>query len=321
MKKILGLLALIFILSCDDGEMSFKTFNFGTGNPSICGDSNILYKINGTEVLILDLSAAGIVNSATPPGEPRLITLGSGNTITYRNYSDTPTANVICSFPAPSTPSVREEWTGTGTIQIETVAVRNNSNILTGFSHKITLVDVSFSKDGKTTRIVDNDMGSIVIPLGYTFTFGSETDIFARTCPENNLVFRRNTRETVILDFPAGTFPSTVSDTPLDIDLSNLTDDREVYFQVFDGTIADAHVCDVIRPVSPNVIKRFAATSGTVRIFTENAPGGGTAIRHRIYLRNVVFANVSNINESFNIADVVAIPDDNGYVFGILPGQ
>lgn len=320
MKKIFGLIAaLILVMGCDDGEMSFNSFNFSAGTPSLCSQSNIYYKINGSEVLLIDLSETPLTNVATTPGQPRSITIGGGNTITYRNYSDTPSSGSICSFPAPASPTVLEEWTGEGTISVVTTVIRNTSNIVTGYSHKITLVDLSFSKDGETTRIVDNEFGSITIPIGFTFNFGTTDDeLRLRSCPENNLVYKRKSAETLILNLDSERFTGYVAGDTHTIDVATLTDEG-ILFLVYTGSIGDGHICDVIAPTSPTIRERWEAITGTATIITENAPGG-VGLQHKIrFSANMVFEKVSdNSGQTFMISDLATpITGETDYYFGI----
>jgi hypothetical protein len=328
MKKIFGLIAaLILVMGCDDGEMSFNTFDFSNGTTSTCADSDIYYKINGTEVLIINLAGDPLINVATPHDPltdadiPRQITIGSTNTITYRNYDGTPTANSMCSFPAPASPGVLEEWSGVGTIEVITDVVRNSTGQITGFSNKITLRDISFTKDGETTRIVDNEFGSIIVPIGFTFNFGvveEGEDPVAQTCDddENDLIFKRNGREALLLDLDLARFSDNVAGTTETINISDLTDEG-VVFLVYDGTTTIANICDVISPVSPHISERWAATSGTININTVPAPG--SALVHQIRFNNMVFTKVSDLSgQTFTIPDLLNLGAGvTEYYFGV----
>ncbi|AWH86235.1 hypothetical protein HYN59_14450 [Flavobacterium album] len=331
MKKIFGLIALLvlgMVIGCDDGEMTFNSFNFADGTPARCGDSNIYYKINGTEVLMINFGASPLVNVPTPEDAegndiPKMITISGSNTITYRNYSGTPNANTLCSFPAPSSPTVVEEWSGQGTISVITDVIKNNDNIITGYSHKITLVDVSFTKDGETTRIVDNEFGSIITPIGLSFDFitdGNELPT-VRNCPENTLVFERNGREALVLDFAPAMYPATIGQTTT-ITFTNEPDANEILFLVYAGSISNSHICDVISPISPVLTQRWSAISGTAVITSVPPSGvGGAPIEYQIRLNNVVFGKDSDESgETFAISDLVvpADPSNPGeYYFGI----
>lgn len=319
MKKIFGLIAaLILVMGCDDGEMSFNTFNFSSGNPARCGNSSLYYKINGSEVLIIDLSGNPLINVPTADGQPRLVTIGATNTITYRNYDGTPSAAAICNFPAPATPGVIEEWTGEGTIAIETDVVENSSGIVTGYSHKITLVDISFSNDGETTRIVDNEFGSVIVPIGFTFNFGTEvTDLALTDCDENNLIFKRKSREALILNIDQSILADNVVGSTDTINITEL-EDEGVIFLLYDGSITDSHICSVIAPITPNIVERWEATAGTITISTV-AASGGTGVDHKITFTNMVFTKVSDTSgQTFAISDLVAPePGETGYYFGV----
>ena len=319
MKKIFGLIAaLILVMGCDDGEMSFNTFNFSNGNPASCGNSNLYYKINGSEVLIIDLSGSPLINVPTEDGVPRLVTIGSTNTITYRNYDGTPTSASICNFPAPASPGVIEEWSGEGTLSIETDIVENSNGIITGYSHKITLLDISFSRDGKTTRIVDNEFGSVVVPISFTFNFGvEEADLQLKTCTENDLIFKRKAREALILNIDPDVFSDNVAGSTDTINITDL-EDEGVIFLVYDGSITDTHICSVIAPITPNITERWEATAGTITINTV-AASGNTGVNHEITFTNMVFTKVSDTSgQTFAISDlIVPEPGETGYYFGL----
>ncbi|WP_294818548.1 hypothetical protein [uncultured Flavobacterium sp.] len=323
MKKILGLIAaLILMMGCDDGDMSFNTFDFSAGTPSLCAESNIYYKINGSEVLLIDLSGNPLLNVDTQ-GQPRIITIGGNNTITYRNYDGNPAATSICSFPAPASPVVLEEWQGEGTLSVITTVVRNSSSVVTGYSHKITLLDVSFTKNGETTRIADSEFGSVVIPIGFTFDFGTTDDeLSLKSCDENNLVYKRKAREALLLNLDPARFAGYTAGQTNTLNIDDLTNEG-VLFLVYNGSITDGHICDVIAPVAPTITERWEAGSGTIRINTVEVSGGGGALEHRIYFENMVFTKVSDTSgQTFTISDLIApLPGETGYYFGVYQNQ
>ncbi|HYD90274.1 MAG TPA: hypothetical protein VEA37_02165, partial [Flavobacterium sp.] len=100
MKKIFCLIAALSLLSgCDDGDMTFKSFDFSGVTSQSCNNSNIYFKINGEEALILTLSDGALLNEETVDG-PREIAVGSGgNTIIYRDYEGTVTSSMLCATP------------------------------------------------------------------------------------------------------------------------------------------------------------------------------------------------------------------------------
>ena len=139
MKKFLGLVALLLIMGCDDGDMSFDTFDFTDAVAQKCTDGNILYKINGSEVLILDIDPSNFINAEDLQG--KIIPIGTTNKVTYRNYSGTVTnsSGIICTDVPPATPTVIEEWIAVGgSIKIITSKLLDNEGNINGYAHQIT---------------------------------------------------------------------------------------------------------------------------------------------------------------------------------------
>lgn len=319
MKKIFALLASMFLLlGCDDGDMTFKTFNFGTVQAQRCTDRNIIYKANGTEVLILNIDPAVFVNAETGVDAPRVVTLGGEgvNSIIYRNYSSnvsTGANGTLCSEIPPASPTVKEEWIGEGTLAVETNSIVNELGVTTGFSHQIKLVSVRFRRNGEEITINDNLFGSVVTELGYTFNFGTEEEpVMIQEC--NGLVFKRNLEEALILAFDETVFQNVPGETT--IDLANTADGNEVIFNVYDGPITNANICDAIPPISPVVENQWEALSGTVRIITTEDTLNPGMYNHVIRFDNITFQNVTTA-ETFDLFNVVVIENEaEGYLFG-----
>ncbi|WP_159799116.1 hypothetical protein [Flavobacterium sp. MK4S-17] len=310
MKKIFLLIAaMAFLSGCDDGEMTFKTFDFSGANAQRCSDNNLIYKINGTEVLILDIDPSYLVNIPTPEGSPRVVTITTTGTnkIVYRNYSSSLSSNTICSELPPSSPTVRDEWKGDGTVNIITTPKFTDGK-LSAYIHTIRLVDVSFNKDGETIRIVDNSFGEVNSPLGYTFNFNDDANPTpVQRCSQNMMIYKINQSEALMVDIDLSIFNNGVGG-PYEVDLSITTDNNEIIFDKYNGSVTTGNICDVVKPITPVVINRWYAVSGTLKVITENDPVSG-GVLHKIYFANTVFQN--------NNGETILIGDTEDYFFGL----
>lgn len=148
MKRLIVLVASVFMLqACDDGDITLESFNFDTVNVQECSTNDLVFKINGEELLLLNIPASSFANVETPDGSPRIVNVSSTNQIIYRIYSGTVTSSNICATIPPATPVVKKEWNATGgTIEIITDALYASDGItITGYTHNIKFVNVNFS--------------------------------------------------------------------------------------------------------------------------------------------------------------------------------
>lgn len=318
MKKILGLIAvLVLILGCDDGDMTFKTFDFTSAPTDKCPDSDIIFKIKDTEVLILKLSAAALVNVSTfdpVTGEntPRLVDIGtSGSTITYRNYTGKVSKETLCNEIPPASPSVIDEWIGQGKLSITTKETRLDGK-LTGFQHQITLKNITFTKGEETITINENNFGTVDSKFDFTFNFipkGADKPLVKQCDGANGLIYTINGNEALILSLPAGTFP-TVPGTK-SLDLKSLTTISRLIFKVFESTATRDYVCNTI--ITPIVKQTWTAYDGEIIITTKEGAIPGS-LEHEIRLKGVLFRNAKN--ETFKLSEVIP-PSTENYLFGI----
>lgn len=321
MKKILGLIAaLILVLGCDDGDMTFKTFDFTSATAASCADSNILFKIKDTEVLILELSPSALVNVSTldpVTGKDieRLVTItGTGNSITYRNYTGKVSNETLCNEIPPATPSVIDEWKGQGQLSIITRETKLPNGKLTGFQHQITLKNVTFTKGGETITINDNLFGTVDSKLNIVFNFvpqGADKPVVKQCSGTNGLIYTNQLNEALILSLPAGTFPTEPTIKP--IDLKGISNPYLVIFKVFESNVTNDYICNTI--ITPVVKQHWQASSGQLIITTTAGSIPGTLV-HEIRLKDVIFSNVKNQNETFKLSDVIPASTEN-YLFGI----
>ncbi|MNJ95190.1 hypothetical protein D3C87_128970 [compost metagenome] len=318
MKKIFGLIAaLILVLGCDDGDMTFKTFDFSSANVEKC--DNAIFKINsnGTEVLILNLDPSALINVSTlnpvtGKHEPRIINLGGtgSNTILYRNYESSVKAGQLCGGITTTPPNILDEWKGEGTLSIRTDIIKTEGKLK--YTHQITLKNISFNKGDETIIINDNLFGSVDSPLDVTFNFvetGAEEPVIT-PCTDYDLLFTKRLNEALILsladDLPTAEGIKTI---PLENQITN-----SIIFKTFESTITDANICNLITPPpTPKLKQQWRAKSGTISIITTKVAGNFT---HEIRFMDITFSNITTPAETFNLSDIITVDPQKGYLFG-----
>lgn len=307
MKKIFCLIAALSLLSgCDDGDMTFKSFDFSGVTSQSCNNSNIYFKINGEEALILTLSDGALLNEETEDGPREVAVGGDGNTIIYRDYEGTVTSSMLCATPAPAFPGIQEEWTGDGTLLVETQAVVVEGRI-TGYNHEITIQSATFTKGDESVTINNNLFGTITREFDFTFDFipEGEEEPEVKPCDNKNLIYTLKGREALVFEFEEGLFDPDGAT----IDLTS--DDNEIYFLTYDGTISEGHICDNISPATPELTGRWEAISGFVIIETTSDDPG---FSHKIYFKDVI---LEYAGETILINDIAEIEEgEPGYYFG-----
>ncbi|NDI99935.1 hypothetical protein GWA97_12665 [Flavobacterium sp. LaA7.5] len=318
MKKILALTAIVILaLGCDDGDISFKSFNFpSTSTVSTCEENNLYYKTNGTEALILEISPAELYNIESElddngniiPREVAISTSGA-NKILYRNYSGPAnTSNLICNgsgLPVTS-PTVLEEWTGDGTILIETTKDFNDGK-LAGYTHRIILKEITFSNGDEDIRIIDNPFGSVNSAIGFNFNYGDEEEPTVVNCDNvaEDRLYKTSGNDVIILNFPANTFVNEVGELPV-INFSEEEEDYELLFKVYSGTVNTSIVCDL--DIAIEVEQGWRASSGTAVIVTTESDLIPGEFRHEIRLKDVEFTRTDvTSGETFTLYEVLSV--------------
>ena len=131
--------------------MVLESFNFTTASIQKCADKEVLFKINGEELLLVDIPASNFPNEVTPPDTPRLVTISASNRVLYRKYSGPASSATICSDVPPASPTVVNEWTAAtgGTIEIITTEKTTTDPItgevsVTGYNHRIRFINIQF---------------------------------------------------------------------------------------------------------------------------------------------------------------------------------
>lgn len=309
MKNIIGLFALLLILTgCDDGDMTFKSFNFDTGTVQSCTDNGVIYKVQGNEALLLQTAATTFINaeSKNDLGEivAREIQIGSGMNLIYRTYSGPVAGGSICSAVPPASPSVVDEYIAQpgGTISIKTEKRTNDEGVVTGYNHIITIVNAIFTKGEESIIISNNVFGSFVTPVTYRFDFLDDEDsINIQRCADapKGQAFTVNGDEALQFILRPQTLPTPTEATTTIIDFGLTTESSDIIFSEYSGTALATLFCDVVPPITPVVTKQWEAISGNLRI--ETTVVGGSTYEHVLYLDNVTFMNRLINTEQFTI--------------------
>ncbi|WP_117880342.1 hypothetical protein [Aureibaculum luteum] len=124
MSRIYLIFILILVWSCDDGSIDIPEFDFSSTDIETCGEI-VLFKINENETFVIELDS-DLDDDETfltyKWDEETFTVSGSGtNSITYRTMSEAPTSSYFCQNIPPTSPTVTQEWTGTGTVLVNTV--------------------------------------------------------------------------------------------------------------------------------------------------------------------------------------------------------
>ncbi|MGX1929463.1 hypothetical protein [Flagellimonas sp. 2504JD4-2] len=164
-KFFIPILLTCALLSCSDGDLQVETIDFNDVTLEFCTDpvtnsSNILFKINATEALILDLQSGVLNNGVVGETVTTESAIPGQSSLTYRNFSDNVTSTYFCSDIPPATPTVSQEIEAQdGIVTIVTVADTDGTN----FVHTITLSGVSFVAENgeRITNLTIDEFGEV----------------------------------------------------------------------------------------------------------------------------------------------------------------
>jgi len=306
MKRFIGFVALVLLLNaCDDGELTVETIDF-TSVPAVkCNLNDIIYKLNGSEILALEVPASqnAFINEPTVEGSPREIPLNGTNRVVYRSYNGAVSIGNICATLPATTPSVIEEWTAnSGIIQIVTTAIYNtntttNATTITKYNHYIVFKNITFIKPSG-------------IQVYETFVFGNyQTDAtslpFAfdvdsvQKCSSSNQIYNFSGSESLTLDIAPSLYPNTVG-TQSDI----VSATNKVTYKLFTSGLSQSYFCVTPTPSTPilneewNAINGISNVSGIIEVITTTE--SANSFRHFIHLKKVTFKKG---NSTFTLGD------------------
>ncbi|ASV28945.1 hypothetical protein [Maribacter cobaltidurans] len=163
MKRYIACALCIIFLSCDDGNLEIETLDFDSitavqncGGVSVT-TSNILFKINGDEALILELPAESIKNEVTT--EDIAINVNESGSVIYRIFSGTVSSNYFCADVPPIEPVVTKEITAQDGI----IYITTTTQDAVTYQHTIRLSGISLVTENES-RITDlriNEFGTV----------------------------------------------------------------------------------------------------------------------------------------------------------------
>lgn len=162
MKKFSVLIVFFFFcLSCNDGEIIVKNFNFENTSLQYCGQigNYIFYKENSESFESLSFRLAtqdSIFNDAGT----RIYPLNDSNFVNYRRYDGPIGQHYFCSSIPPSDPTVIEEYKAiSGTSEI-IITFEYDENLLRKHI-QIILKDLVLKKEQEQIIVETLDMGTI----------------------------------------------------------------------------------------------------------------------------------------------------------------
>lgn len=164
MKKVVLLVLLSISLSCDDGDLTIETIDFDDASIMFCEssttiDSDLFFKLNSTESLILKLQSGVLKNEVSE--DTIVSSVPSQSQITYRTFSGTISKDYFCDDIPPLDPVVLQELEAEGgSVKIFTTQSETDTTV---FEHNIRLSAISLVNE-KGERLTDlriNNFGTI----------------------------------------------------------------------------------------------------------------------------------------------------------------
>ncbi|WP_339839990.1 hypothetical protein [uncultured Maribacter sp.] len=154
MKKYLLIGCSLLIFGCNDGDLQIETVDFDSIDTVQNCDtvstttSNVLFKINGDEALIVTLPSGLLQNTVTTTDLESAVP-GSSQ-VSYRIFSDNVTSAYFCDSPPPLTPTVKEEIEAEG----GSIFITTTTEDSVTFTHTIRLSGITFLNENGS-RITD----------------------------------------------------------------------------------------------------------------------------------------------------------------------
>lgn len=227
MKSTFSLITLLILLNlliqCDNGEPIIETFNFENAQLQKCNNSEILYKINDTESLVLKTPESSFPNVENT----RFIEIGGSTSLIYKRYNSKISENEVCIAPLALE---LESWAVTGgRVKIVTTKVLSTDNItVIAYNHAISFENVTFVTNGKQVAYTFYNFGNYRADLiNLNFNFANANSL---KCTNNNLVYKYNGSKALLLNVEQSLFANAVT-TPGNprVALINNTSNKIIY--------------------------------------------------------------------------------------------
>lgn len=304
MKKLLGLLLVIFVFSaCDDGDIKVDTINFDAVTAAKCGNNDIVYKLNGGEMLLVEIPETATQHPYENISGVKTFEINASNRVRYRLYNGAASTSNICETLQPATPTLAEEWLATaGTIEITTTAVYNNPNATTGavtiskFNHNIIFRNIIFSKPEGNQVYEAYNFGSY-LTNATQFPFDFPTGSLG-TCSGTKIYNVSNGRtESLVIE---NVDPSLIQDAvgvvtqPISSTVNKLV--YRTYESAIPLPIAD-YFCATTTPAAPTITEEWVGVDGVptlTGLIEVTTTTSGTGFSHTIRLKKITFQKGSS---------------------------
>ncbi|MES2811548.1 MAG: hypothetical protein V4670_03675 [Bacteroidota bacterium] len=275
-------ISFLILTACDDGNIIEPTFDFNSATVQKCASSNVLYKISDEEALILTTP------ETTFPNEEGVtnVAISGSTSIVYKKYSGTTNADNVCDTP---TLSVLEEWpVSGGNLEITTTKIFDTTEPtkVVAYNHSIVFKNITFVAPDKQIVYDSYTFGNYrteVINLNFDYAAAT-----TQTCPSNNLIFKYNNSNALLLDVDASLFNHTLGSKTALINATN-----KVVYRLYNGNLNANFFCSAIPPSNPTLTEEWVAengvadTSGIIKVeTTQETP---TTYKHVIKLYNTNF--------------------------------
>lgn len=121
------------------------------------------------------------------------------------------------------------------------------------------------------------------------------SQVQTQSCSTNNLLYKLNENESLILNVPTTTFTNnpTVPGVPTVLDISAT---NQVVYSFYDGKVISGNICDLIPPATPKTNSQWKASSGKIEIVTtdiKKLDETNNSTRITGYNNNIIFKNIT----------------------------
>lgn len=118
-----------------------------------------------------------------------------------------------------------------------------------------------------------------------------------QSCPSNNLVFKINENELLLLNIPTSSFVNeeTPDGSPRIVAVNST---NKIIYRIYSDNLNTTSICSILPPATPVVTNEWNASGGTIEIITDKLFAADgitvTGYTHNIRFVNVNFSNTEN---------------------------
>ncbi|WP_370029108.1 hypothetical protein [Flavobacterium sp. 28YEA47A] len=324
MKKYLGIMSCLFLLTaCDDGDMTFDSFDFSNAIAANCSNNadvlNSVFKLSNNEALLIKFPT-NVFPFKNLEGQSSL-SISAANKIIYRVFNGPVTNSYFCSIIPPITPTVVDEWStadqSSGTIEIKTTPVDNTTKREEAkYDHTIIFKGITLSNaSGGTVTYTEYIFGKYQTETNIRFAFSTAA---IQKCSNNKLfkIFdsnvgndanKQNLNEVIILDMPPSVFQQGAGSQSYLVD-----DTNQITYRLYGGDVTANALCT--ETGLPQLYEEWQAEDGVLNgvnstgvIKIDTAVDGNNLV-HTITLTAVKYKKIGPTNNTF-VQDVQTFGD------------